>query len=104
MATTSIERGGSDARMLLGASLGVAPHLVLAALMLLSYATATSHEGRATSSLPALVEVFLVPGVLLYAIRRCFAAATRDRAVGLLGGTVLGALVVAAAVSFVERG
>ncbi|MGW0589674.1 hypothetical protein [Streptosporangium sp. NPDC002607] len=59
------------------------------------FASADTAEARGASALPAYLEVFLAPGVLVLALVRSFDRTTRTWAGGLAIGTLLGALAVA---------
>lgn len=52
-------------------------------------------EERGTSVMPALIELFLVPGMLVLALVRSFDRSARAKAGGLTIGTILGLTLVA---------
>ncbi|MER6176473.1 hypothetical protein [Streptosporangium sp. NPDC001681] len=66
-----------------------------AAWILFAVVSADPSEARGASVLPAYLEVFLVPGVLVLALVRSFDRTARAWAGGLAIGTLLGALAVA---------
>jgi hypothetical protein len=76
--------------------------VLLAALILGAYAQSAGSERR-TSAGWALVEIFLFPGALILAFVRSWDPSTRQWALGVLLGTVGGALLVAFVTLVVDR-
>jgi hypothetical protein len=95
-------QGGRGANLLRGVLIGVAGHVVLAVWILLAFASADNAEERGTSVMPALVELFVVPGVLVLALVRSFDRSARARAGGLVIGTILGLTLVAGVTLAIE--
>lgn len=80
----------SQVKEIIGA---VSPHILLTVLIIGSYLQTEGSERR-TSAGWALVEVFLFPAGVLIALFRFASRRTRGRALGILVGTVVGALLV----------
>ena len=84
-----------DRRFGIGVLAGVAPHLGLTTLVLLSYSAARSDEEHEFAIMPVFLELFLTPGVLVLVLVRAVTKRTRSWAKGLFGGTGLGLILVA---------
>lgn len=94
-----VEARGADPtsgrRVGIGLLAGVAPHLGLTTLVVLSYADSDSDEGREFAIMPVLLETFLIPVALALVLALAVTKRTRSWAKGLFGGTGLGLVVVA---------
>jgi hypothetical protein len=73
---------------------GVAPHLCLTTLALLSYRVATTHEQREFAVMPVLIELLVIPMALALVLILAIPRRTRPWAKGLTAGTGPGLIVV----------
>jgi hypothetical protein len=73
---------------------GIAPHLGLTTLALLSYSAAGNNEEREFAIMPVLLELPLAPMALVLVLMLAVTQRTRPWAKGLLAGTGLGLIVV----------
>jgi hypothetical protein len=74
--------------------IGLAPHLAIAALAVLSYATARNDEEREFAIMAVFLELPLAPSALVLAVVLTIAKRTRSWAKGLIVGTGQGLIVV----------
>lgn len=95
MPTEATAQGSRGASLSRGVLMGVAGHVVLAVWILLAFASADHTEERGTSVMPALIELFLAPGMLVLALVRSFDRSARAKAGGLAIGTIVGLTLVA---------
>lgn len=95
-------RDGGEATFSRGIVAGTVGHVILAAWILSAFVAAESSEEAGTSVMPALVEIFLTPGVLLLALVRSLDKSTRAWAGGLAVGTLAGLLLVAGVTVVIE--
>lgn len=78
----------------LGVLIGLAPHLAIAALAVLSYSTAKNDEEREFAIMAVFLELPLAPSALVLALVLAIAKRTRSWAKGLILGTCQGLIVV----------
>ncbi|ROP28175.1 hypothetical protein [Couchioplanes caeruleus] len=86
----------------LGVVLGLAPHGLLALLIVLGASTTKGSE-RGVNAMWGFAEIFLLPVAAILIIVLFSLRTTRDWAAGILFGTMIGVLLVVGAMSAVDR-